>query len=204
MPKEKQTTKKQEKYTLILDAAETLMKKKGLYSLNMDEVSYFSNLAKGTLYLYFRSKEEILAALALKARILLLAHFEKAVLNENQPIQQLKAIIHANYTFLKNNPLYYELVSFYEINDRETETEEMSAVILRITELVIGIIKNGQLAGEIDSRIDPSILSFTMWGMTVGIMQLLKVKAATISNHPNLSENIVLDNYIKVFLDGIK
>jgi AcrR family transcriptional regulator len=200
----KSITKKQEKHKLILDVAEKLMKEKGLYALNMDEVALLSNLAKGTLYLYFKSKEDIFAALALKARILLLEAFEKAVSKVDNPIEQLKAIILANYNFLKKNSLYYELVSFYEINERQTETEEMASVIGRISGLVITIIKNGQLDGSIDDNIEPTILSFSMWGMTVGIMQLLKVKAGMISNHQNLSEKDILANYIKVFENGIK
>ena len=200
----KSITKKQEKRNIILEVAEKLMKEKGLYALNMDEVALLSNLAKGTLYLYFKSKEDIFAALALKARVLLLEAFEKAVSKVDNPIEQLKAIILANYNFLKKNALYYELVSFYEINERQTETEEMASVIGRISGLVITIIRKGQTDGSIDDKIEPTILSFSMWGMTVGIMQLLKVKAGIISNHRNLSEKDILTNYIKIFENGIK
>ena len=56
------------RHQYILDVAEQLMREKGLYALHMDEVAQRSGLAKGTLYLYFKSKEEILAALTLKAQ----------------------------------------------------------------------------------------------------------------------------------------
>lgn len=200
----KRIAKKEEKYKLILDVAERLMKEKGLSALNMDEVAAMSNLAKGTLYLYFKSKEEIFAALALKARILLLEAFQDAVSKSNAPIEQLKLVIYANYTFLKSNSLYYDLVSFYENNERETETDEMVSVIGKISELIITIIKKGQSDGIIDNSIEPSVLSFSMWGMTVGIMQLLKVKAGLINHHESLSEKDILANYIGLFEKGIK
>ncbi len=70
---------KQERYNAILEASEKIMQAGGLYALNMDLVAKETQLAKGTLYLYFKNKEEILAALSLKSRNLLLDYFTKAI-----------------------------------------------------------------------------------------------------------------------------
>ena len=200
----KRLAKKEEKHRLILETAERLIKEKGLNSINMDELAISTNLAKGTLYLYFKSREEIIAALALKARILLLKAFEKAVAKSDDAVEQLKLVILANYHFLKKNALYYELVSFYEINERDTETEEMRMVSGKIIVLIISIIERGQREGRIDEKINPSVLSFSMWGMTVGVMQLLEVKAAAIKSQKHLTEKDILTNFIHIFEKGIK
>ena len=80
----------------------------------------------------------------------------------------------------------------------------MASIIGRISELIISIIKNGQIDGSIDSAINPENLSFTMWGMTVGIMQLIKVKAALIKSRKGLTDKNILNNYLKIFENGIK
>src|SRR6516165_6481790 len=49
----------------ILDAARTVFSRKGYSETAVDDVAEEARVAKGTLYLYFRSKEELyLAALA--------------------------------------------------------------------------------------------------------------------------------------------
>lgn len=180
------------------------MKKNGLHSLNMNYVAKETKLAKGTLYLYFQSKEEIIAELALKARKLLLNAFIENTDKYECSLEKIASIINTNYLFLTNNRLYYDLVSFYEISERETETAEMQKVIKEIMKLIILIIEDGQRKNQIKNSIDSNILSFSMWGMTVGIMQLIKNKSQVILEHPQLSDQIIIDNYVKVFLDGIK
>lgn len=50
---------KQEREAKIIAAAETLLTEKGYYAINMDEVAHAVGLAKGTLYLYVKTKEEL-------------------------------------------------------------------------------------------------------------------------------------------------
>ena len=58
-----QAEDKQERYDAILDAAERLLLRSPERSANMADVADEAELAKGTVYLYFPSKEELLLAL---------------------------------------------------------------------------------------------------------------------------------------------
>lgn len=56
----------EEKYQreqLILDAAQHLLMEKGFHDINMSEVARTAKLAKGTVYLYFQTKEELFLTL---------------------------------------------------------------------------------------------------------------------------------------------
>lgn len=46
----------------ILNAAETVLTKKGFEKTRMDDIAKETGLGKGTLYLYFKSKEELIVA----------------------------------------------------------------------------------------------------------------------------------------------
>ena len=50
---------KQRREEKIIDAAESLLMERGYYALNMDQVAQTAGLAKGTLYLYFKTKEAL-------------------------------------------------------------------------------------------------------------------------------------------------
>jgi AcrR family transcriptional regulator len=50
---------KQERENRIISAAESLLMEQGYYAINMDQVARAAGLAKGTVYLYFKTKEEL-------------------------------------------------------------------------------------------------------------------------------------------------
>jgi AcrR family transcriptional regulator len=60
--------KKRQKRNTIIDKAERIIAKKGYWDMTMDEVAADADVAKGTIYLYFNSKEALCAAVV--ARII--------------------------------------------------------------------------------------------------------------------------------------
>jgi TetR/AcrR family transcriptional regulator, transcriptional repressor for nem operon len=53
----------QERRTDLLDAAQSLVVEKGVAATTLDDVTRRAGVAKGTFYLYFRSKDDLVAAL---------------------------------------------------------------------------------------------------------------------------------------------
>lgn len=196
--KEKQNRKQQ-----ILDAAEAIMVESGLHGLSIDLIAQYTQLAKGTIYLYFKSKEEILSILTIKARELLLDEFKKIAIKEVTPVEKLKLIIIANYQFFKKYSLYYDLLSLYEANHNVVETEEMYKSSDEISKIVAHIVIEGQKQNLINPSFNPYELTMNLWAMTVGVLQLFKVRGALISEKFDISEQNLLDNYLTIFLKGI-
>lgn len=52
-----------DKRTLLLDAAEAVLIEQGLAGATIDQITTRAGVAKGTFYLYFRSKDEVVGAL---------------------------------------------------------------------------------------------------------------------------------------------
>jgi len=66
MPKSKRAysdAEKQQREQKIIDAAETLLRNKSYSTINMSEIARTADLAKGTVYLYFQTKEELFLTL---------------------------------------------------------------------------------------------------------------------------------------------
>jgi len=57
--KERRDREEQARLQAILDAAESVFARKGYYETRMDDIALKAELAKGTLYYYFKSKDEI-------------------------------------------------------------------------------------------------------------------------------------------------
>lgn len=195
---------KQNRRDFILKAAENIMSVQGLHGLSVDLIAAETQLAKGTIYLYFKSKEEILTILTMKARELLFKDFEKIEKKKTTPVEKLKDIIKSNYLFYKKNPLYYDLMSLYEANNKHTETEEMAQWSEKITHLVRGIAQKGVEDGTINPNLNLLHLTMIMWGATVGVLQLIKVRGTLLKQKMGIEERNLLNTYIEIFEKGIK
>ena len=188
----------------ILSAAETIMSAQGIHGLNVDLIAHETQLAKGTIYLYFKSKEEILATLTLRARIILFQAFKEATTTTDNPIEQLKNIVYANYNLFKNSPLQHDLVSLYETNAQLTETPELQAASDDITNLVVQIAQKAQNNGLLSPLINPFHFTACMWGMTTGIHQLIKIRGKNMRENQNISEQDLLESYVQILINGIR
>jgi TetR/AcrR family transcriptional regulator len=195
---------KENRRQAILDAAEKIMSEKGIQGLNMDLVAHETMLAKGTLYLYFKSKEDILAALTFKSRMMLLKEMQTVTEKFESPLEQLKEIVFTNYHFHKNNSLHYDLVSLYEVNNTLVETLELQDASGQITEFVAGLFRKAQNEGLVNPDLNPYHATATMWGMTIGILQIIKVRGTYLSEYHNITEQNLLENYVRVLENGIK
>ncbi|MBC7628995.1 TetR/AcrR family transcriptional regulator [Ferruginibacter sp.] len=201
---ERKNIEKENRRQDILDAAVTVMKSHGLHGLSIDLIAHETNLAKGTIYLYFKNKEEILSILTIRARTLLIKDFQKIEKNKESNIEQLKSILKSNYLFYKKNSLYYDLVSLYEVNNRMTETEEMQQSGEKIMKIVVGIAGRAREEGTLNPKISPVILAMSLWGMAVGMLQLIKVRGAIMKEKLNISEKDLLNSFIQLLENGVK
>lgn len=112
----------------IFDATDRLMAKEGLHHLSMHKLAKEAGIAAGTIYLYFKSKDELLAQFTRRV-------FNKFVLaieegfDENQPFfEQYRKMWWNIWHFLQENPKilsnmnqYKSLPEFLEIFRKETE-----------------------------------------------------------------------------------
>jgi TetR/AcrR family transcriptional regulator len=202
--KDRKILEKENRRESILAAAETVMTTYGIHGLSIDLIANETQLAKGTIYLYFKSKEEILSILSIKARKLLYKEFQKIEKSDASPIEQLKELIKENYAFYKKKPLYYDLVSLYEVNNTLTETEEMHESGQEIADLIIKIATKAKEEGTLNPNINPMYFSFCIWGMTVGVFQLIKVRGSLMNEKMNITEEDLLNTFLETFENGIK
>ncbi len=201
--KDRKLKEKENRKDLILKAAENVMTQHGLYGLSIEAIAEDTELAKGTIYLYFKSKEEILSSLTIRARNKLFVEFELIEKQNTTSFEQLIAIIRMNYTFYKQFPLYYDLVSLYEANHKAVETEEMYKSSQNITNLVYRIAERAKADGFLNASINSLHLTMSLWGMTVGMLQLLKVRGTFMEENLDIKQDDLIETYISIFSKGI-
>src|SRR5437588_9427026 len=112
--KEKQ---RQEREALILQAAEEVLMEKGYYEMSVDEIAARVGIAKGTVYLHFPSKEDLVFAIYERDMQKLLQLVEETVASPLTPRAKMEAILQTSFgeLFSKRMRGLYSINTFAEL-----------------------------------------------------------------------------------------
>ena len=96
----------------ILSAAKKLFRRQGYAGTTMPQIAEAAELAPGTLYLYFPSKEALYVELVFEGYRELERRLKDAVAAQADPRGQAEALIGAFFEFAANFPEYFEIIFF--------------------------------------------------------------------------------------------
>jgi AcrR family transcriptional regulator len=97
---------------------------RGYPGTDMQAVADAAGVAKGTLYLYFPSKEELFLAAVDQGMIRMRAAIDEAVAHLDEPLERIGTAIHTYLRFFKEHPEQVELliIERAEFRDRKKST----------------------------------------------------------------------------------
>lgn len=101
----------------ILEAAGAVFAEKGLLTSTIDEIAERAELGKGTIYLYFKTKEAMYHALMHRGLELLVQRFEEVIDPVLPADQNLLRLSDAYYRFYREEPQYFKLLFFFSHAD---------------------------------------------------------------------------------------
>jgi AcrR family transcriptional regulator len=96
----------------ILKAARHVFWQKGYLAATMPQIAAAAEIASGTLYLYFPSKEVLYVELLIEGYVILHSQLERAVAQQKVPARQAQALIDGFFDFARNNPEYFDIIFF--------------------------------------------------------------------------------------------
>ncbi|MEM6815623.1 MAG: TetR/AcrR family transcriptional regulator [Bacteroidota bacterium] len=201
--KERRQREREARKQLILDASERLIKLKGIDVMTMTDVANEAELAKGTLYLYFKNKDQLLAALSLRGLHILLDLFKKAASSHENCKEKIKAMIRANFEYFKKYPAYYELNASFESKFSAVAVEELQPISDEIYSMFNEIIKKGLEEGSIHSSVNSTYLAHLLWSMTVGVIQFINVRGMIFDPESGNTPEDMFDQFIKLIDTGM-
>ncbi|MHA2226717.1 MAG: TetR/AcrR family transcriptional regulator [Candidatus Hodarchaeales archaeon] len=108
---------------IILDAAESLFKKRTYEDVRVDDIAEKSALSKATIYNYFHSKEGIYFSIGIRAFHMINAITEELFTTKATGIEILEKLIRANMEGRKDFPLYNEITNRFLLLDQNLATK---------------------------------------------------------------------------------
>ena len=206
---ERREREKEKRKNDIIDAAENVFFTKGLEESTMDDVAEMAELSKGTLYLYFKSKEELYLAIHLRGNRILRDMFAKSVNTPKNGLEKTQAIGLTYFEFYRKYPDYFNAMIYYEsrnINFKEDNSVARQCMLLgkETLEILAGAIQNGIEDGSIRPAIDPRKTAVSLWGQTTGIIQIIVLKENILKESLNLTAKEIIDYTFELIYYSLK
>jgi AcrR family transcriptional regulator len=175
---ERKEREKEARREEILDAAQKVFFEKGLAVSTVDDIAQAAELSKGTLYLYYHSKEDLYLAAANRGMDTLYEMFVQAVAATDDPIRQIFALGSAHYEFFQRKRDYFRMFYFFESPQIHSLVSEgmMTQCAERdrkVWAVVMAPIKRAIDAGLLHPELDPLEVGIMLWSNANGFFRLI-------------------------------
>jgi AcrR family transcriptional regulator len=161
---------REDKRTLILDAARKIFLEKGYMQTSLRNIAEEIEHSPGTIYLYFKDKDEIFHALHEEGFSRMLQKMEPLQF-VSDPFERLKALGRVYLEFAKNNKDFYDLMFVMQSPLKHETEHEKWEMGHRTLESLKDIIRQCQEAGHFKGK-NVDYLSFMIWSGVHGMATL--------------------------------
>jgi AcrR family transcriptional regulator len=186
--------KKAQTRRTIYDAATALFVARGYEAVTVDDVCRAADVAKGTFFLHFPTKDALLAEYG---------HIATAELQEHLAAQRGTAVatLRAALRFLaaraERHPALVRL-TVRETMGRPLAMAESSQQVRSLGEILIGLVRRGQAAGELRRSVVPEVAGAVLVGSYFAIVNAWAIGAERF----DLSEAV--DHALNIVLQGLR
>ncbi|MDF1574595.1 MAG: TetR/AcrR family transcriptional regulator [Bacteroidales bacterium] len=205
---ERKEREKQQRKDEIVLAAEKVFFSKGFDLATMDDIAEEAELSKGTLYLYFKSKEDLHMAVARRSIRLLRSVTLKATEGGGTALEKLGRMGRATIEFSRSDPDRMRAIMTLEEMEPQTlsvSTSDVQEMIYKesTVETVIQLVEQGVKEKLIRADVPALLIAHTLWMTVLSVVRFVTMKPALLEVL-ELTQDQILDSHFALVLNGIR
>lgn len=192
----------------IATAADRLFAKYGIEKSTMEDIAKEAEYSKATLYVYFKSKDEIYYYIVLKYMENLLEQMTTAIKTTTNALQQYKMICDGLALFISDHPNYYPFLSATIAVDKKSQAKmpvlsEIYDIGEKINDCSMRVLENGVKQGYFREDIDISLTVLMVAASIPAIAQWANNKTEYIKLRTGASKDVFLTYCFDTLLRGV-
>ncbi len=173
--KERKEREKERRRQQIMVAAKRVFSTKGFSKTTMEDIAKEAELSPGTLYLYFKNKDELYASLSLRILQYLIIRLEHVV-NEkiSDPGKRIQALKEAMFDVYEFDPMI--LINMFHLQSSDTLKnltpkllDQIKELSKRSLETMASIFEDGIRNGYFIDK-NPVAIADIVWSMFSGVI----------------------------------
>ncbi len=156
--------KRQEKYERILDAAVKVFAEKGFYLSRVSDIAREAGVADGTIYLYFKNKDDILISIFEEKMRTAIEIFQAHLSNDMDACSKLRRFVEVHLSLFGDNP---DLAAVLQVELRQSSRfmkEYKKVELKRFLDLIGEIVQQGQEEGIFRKDLSVSLVKRFIFG----------------------------------------
>lgn len=163
-----------EREQLILKVARELLFEQGYYGLTMGKIAKQIDCAKGTIYLHFPCKEDLILALAIQCHARRLAMFERAFKFRGRARERMLSVVVASEYYTRLHPgdlhVFHTITGPLREKTSKERRESFSEMERKAMRFIVHLIGHGVEEGDLVPPQDMNIgeVTFGFWSLADG------------------------------------
>ncbi len=173
---ERKTREKEERRSLILARAKELILERGVPALAMQDIADAAELSKATLYLYFESKEAILAEILAEAGDAFVAYVEARIAAEDSGLEALRKLWGSYLSMFGESQEIFVLIGIMSaidpdvLFDGDREDTPARRPKQKLRRFIADVLARGVGDGTLEPQVDPDRIARTVLVIATAIM----------------------------------
>ncbi|MEI7812588.1 MAG: uroporphyrinogen-III synthase [Ignavibacteria bacterium] len=163
----KTETRKNIKREKIIEAGSELFSRGNFHEVMMEEVARLASIAKGTLYNYFDSKEDLYFSIMVIRMEKLINSLKEKIKNESAPVDSLRSFVIHNYMFMVRYSCFFLMFQRDNLNLQNNLCAEFQQKKSGLKELLTDILASGKekkIFRDTDSSFSADLILGAVYG----------------------------------------
>jgi TetR/AcrR family transcriptional regulator, fatty acid metabolism regulator protein len=157
-------TKENDKRARILDAAVRVFAERGFFGATVAEIARAAGVADGTIYLYFKGKDDVLLRLFDEKMAELLAEAKAAAAQGGSASARLARLIQLHLALVEKDPELAQVLIVELRQSAQFLKAEGRQKLAAYLDVLGQIVRDGQESGEFDPAVSPQTVKRAILG----------------------------------------
>jgi TetR/AcrR family fatty acid metabolism transcriptional regulator len=153
-----------EKHEKILEAAISVFAEKGFHHARIADIARRAGVADGTIYLYFRNKDDVLLTIFEEKMGMLLAGLREALAGTEDPLDRVRVFARYHFRQVQDHRALAEVLQIELRLSNKFLKEYRPEKLWEYLNVFAGLIREAQEAGAIPPQVDPFIAMWAFFG----------------------------------------
>lgn len=183
---------REDKRRRIIDAAVEVFADKGFFGARVSEIAERAGVADGTIYLYFKSKDEILISLFEEKMAEILERFVNMLSEVHDTEEKMRRYIIEHLTLVAEQPRLMQVLTVELRQSARFMKDYAPHAFAKYLALVGSILEEGQKKGVFRKNLEPSIFRRALFGAIdeISLEWVLRGKEASLPSPVVVGEQI--------------
>jgi AcrR family transcriptional regulator len=193
----------------LLDLSRSMLLERGFAGLTMDDLAVASEYSKGVIYQHFKSKEDLVAALAVQSLKERKARFDRALKFSGRTRERVMAIGIAEELFVRLHPHHFhteQIIKMASLHERAS-AERLSQLLVEecgcfaaVRSVVDEAVESGDLV--LPKSVLTADVVFGLWAVNFGCFTLLQTASKLLQENGVVAPYGIVRLSCHAMLDG--